>query len=212
MPKVSLMEMRRMGIFEEIEQPEYVYHMTSREKAKQILADGKVKVFGDYICFFFDDPKWIPLYIYVFGYDHGHEYIGLDGRPKKNPPLVHEDTVVLKLKPRRKEPLVWYREVAKSLYTKDTEKEMGEGMTLERYEAMAYFMYRCRLCHYDNLAFRNDDIEVLELTEIEAKYPCEQHPDAVLKFIKDNQLEDEQAQYIEHIHDKMKRLGIWGKV
>lgn len=106
MPKVSLMEMRRMGIFEEIEQPEYVYHMTSREKAKQILADGKVKVFGDYICFFFDDPKWIPLYIYVFGYDHGHEYMGLDGRPKKDPPLVHEDTVVLKLKSRRKEPLV----------------------------------------------------------------------------------------------------------
>ena len=208
--KVSLQELRRMEIFEEIEQPEYVYHMTSREKAKKILEDGKVKVFGDYVCFFFDDPKWIPAYIYVFGYDHGHEYLGLDGRPKKDPPLIHEDTVVLRLKPRRKESLVWYREVAKSLATKNTEKEMG--LTLEQYEAIAYFMYRCRLCHYDNLAFRNDDIEVMELTDIEARYPFEKHPDAVLKFIKENQLEEEQAQYIGKIHDKMKRLGIWGRI
>lgn len=56
-------------------------------------------------------------------------------------------------------------------------------MTLKKYEAIAYFMYRCRLCHYDNLAFRNNYIEVLEHTDIEAQYPFENTSDVVLKFI-----------------------------
>ena len=68
--------------------------------------------------------------------------MGLDGRPKKDTPLVHEDTVVLKLKPGRKEPLVCYRETAKSIYTKDTEKEMGKEMTPKRYEAIVYLQIR----------------------------------------------------------------------
>ncbi len=43
MPRMSLLEMRKMDIFEEINQPKVVYHMTSRSNASLILETGKVK-------------------------------------------------------------------------------------------------------------------------------------------------------------------------
>ena len=204
MPKVSLQQMRNMPIFEEMEQPEYVYHMTSRKNAEKILADKRIRVFDDFLCFFFDDPKWIPIYIYLYNVDKGRMTRGFDGRVHRMPPLDHEDTVVLKLRPRRKESLVWYRETADNILTKE---DKSSGLTLDQYEHIIYLMYKCRLCHYDNLVFRDDDIEVIPLMEIDAQYPKHTSPDELVSFVKESGLEDDKISYIEHVHDKMKKLG-----
>ena len=47
--KISLSQMRKLDTFEEVESPEIVYHMTSRENAKSIINDRKVKCFDDYV-------------------------------------------------------------------------------------------------------------------------------------------------------------------
>lgn len=196
MPRISLLEMRRMSIFEEINQPEVVYHMTSRSNAEQILDNGKIKVFDDYLCFFFDDLKWIPVYIAIFNLDNGYAYHGFDGRIHKKPPLDHGDTVVLKLKPRRKEPLAWYREVNNSLRI-DLEGDMQK-----KYDATAFASYKCRLCHYDDFLFRRDEAELIELIDIDSSFSKIVGQDDLMRFIEENGLTEDMIHYITACHSK----------
>lgn len=162
--KVTLQQMRLMcnqGMFTEVEEPKIVYHMTDRANLKDILEDRKIKTFNDYMCFFFEDTKQIPLYLNLNGDLVGKEYHGTDGRIKKAKPLVIEDTVVLKLVPRRKETMVWYMEnVSQTI----TEEEFGENYPIVK--MMWEEFDKCRLCHYADFAFRDDSVEVLELSDI----------------------------------------------
>jgi hypothetical protein len=156
--KISLAMMRRMDIFEEIECPKIVYHMTSRKNAKSIINDRKVKCFDDYVTWFFTDPHQVPVYIYLTDADHGRRHYDTNGWPVTEPPLDHSDTVILKLSCRN-EPLAWYREVINS------SKNGFRDMTALQDQFWAY-MNDIRICHYGTLRFAKV-LDVIELTDID---------------------------------------------
>ena len=156
--KVSLAQMRKMDIFEEIKSPKIVYHMTSRKNAQSIINDRKVRCFDDFVTWFFTDSQHVPIYIYITGADTGREHYDTKGRPAIEPPLDHADTVVLKLLCRN-EPLMWYREVINS------SKEYCDEMT-DLQDQMWSYMNNIRVCHYGDFRFRKV-LEVIELTEID---------------------------------------------
>ena len=158
MKKVSLAQMRKMDIFEEVESPKLVYHMTSRENAQSIIHDGRVRCFDDYVTWFFTELWHVPVYIYATDADHGRQHSDKWGYPTIDPPLNHADTVVLKLSC-RKEPLAWYREVINS------SKERYRWMTDLHDQFYSYFN-NVRICHYGDLRFTGV-LEVIELTDID---------------------------------------------
>ena len=112
--KISLDQMRRMDIYQPIDQPQIVYHMTPRKNLEKILQDGFIDTMTDYVCFFFPELKYIPFYIELSGADKGRQYYDFDGKIHTAPPLIHEETVVLKLIPRYIEPMHWYQEIVKA--------------------------------------------------------------------------------------------------
>ena len=156
--KISLSQMRKLDTFEEVESPEIVYHMTSRENAKSIINDRKVKCFDDYVTWFFTDLHQVPVYIYITDADYGRRHYDTNGWPVTEPPLDHADAVILKLSC-RKEPLAWYREVINS------SKDGCHEMTALQDQLWAY-MNDMRLCHYGDLHFYKV-IEIIELTDID---------------------------------------------
>lgn len=156
---ISLSDARQMDIFQEIPQPECVYHMTDRQNIEAIMRDGKVRTFNDYMCFFFPDIESVSLYIDTSNALKGRKYYDFDGKWHTQPPLVIDDTVVLKLKPRRKEPLQWFKEI-------HTEAFMQKVPEDERSKVLAFDA--SRICHYDDMAFRTfpGDVEVIELRDV----------------------------------------------
>lgn len=108
--RVKLERMRDMG-FERISQPDVVYHMTDRQNLESILKDGQIKQFNDFVTYFFLDVRFVSIYCELSEAYHGRQYYGTDGRILTAEPVVPENTVVLKLVPRRKEPDKWFREV-----------------------------------------------------------------------------------------------------
>ena len=160
--KLSLAQVRKMDIFEEVESPVIVYHMTSRSNAFSIAQDRKVKCFGDYVTWFFTDLRQIPIYIYITGADEGRTYWDTDGRKRKAPPLNHEDTVILKISC-RKEPLVWFKEII------DSGKKGYQNMS-ETQNRIWDYMNNARICHYGDLRF-SAVLETIELTELDKMPP-----------------------------------------
>lgn len=162
--KVSLPELRRMGIFEEIETPDVVYHMTDEENLQDILSDGKIKSFNDFMTYFFLDTKFVPIYIRTSGALIGRMYHSTDGKILTAPPLDVEHTVVLKLIPRHEEKLEWYRELAPS---------GGQlfGEIPEQAKAILDLFNQSRIAHYGNFAFRTDSVEVIKLKDIYDNIP-----------------------------------------
>lgn len=158
--KISLDEMRQMDIFQSIEQPKVVYHMTDRKNLDKILRDGYIDTATDFICFFFPDLKSIPIYIRISRADIGRKYYGYDGLIHTAPPLIHEETVVLKLTPRYPEPMRWFKEVISGEDDSVPEKDK------EKARAVIQQFNDCRVCHYGNLKFKRD-VEVIELTDID---------------------------------------------
>lgn len=158
--KISLDQMRRMDIFKPIDQPQIVYHMTPRKNLEKILQDGFIDTMTDYVCFFFPELKCIPLYIELSGADKGRQYHDSDGKIHIAPPLIHEETVVLKLIPRYIEPMHWYKEVVKA-----TDDQI---LADDKQKARARIQQfnDCRVCHYGNLKFKRD-VEVIELVDID---------------------------------------------
>lgn len=158
--KVSLTQMRHWDFFSEIDQPDVVYHMTDRENLNDILNDGKIKSFNDYVTYFFPDTKCIPVYCAITGAFIGRTYSTTDGKQVTAPPLNIEQTVVLKLIPRRPEKLEWYKEVSKNdvLAKRD-------GLTKEMEQVTQYFD-NARIVHYGDFAFKSDSVEVIELKDI----------------------------------------------
>lgn len=78
--KVSLDQMRSMDIYQSVDQPKVVYHMTPRKNLEKILQDGFIDTMTDYVCFFFPELKYIPLYIELTGADKGRQYHDFDGK------------------------------------------------------------------------------------------------------------------------------------
>lgn len=161
--KVTLTEMRRMGIFEEIEPPEIVYHMTGRENLDNILRDGKIKAGADgnadFATWFFPALEEIPVYIELTGANTGRKYYDFDGRIHEAPPLNHKETVVLKLRPRGRQEMEWYRE-------RPAEGKNESSLSNEKVERLQLYMSAARVCHYGAMPFEKDP-EVLELTEVD---------------------------------------------
>lgn len=157
-PKISLSQVRKMDLFQEIKTPGIVYHMTDKKNIDSIISSGKINSKYDFMNYFFPDLESIPIYIQVTGADHGRKYFDFDGMLHTAPPLNHEKTVVLKLKPRGRQDLEWYKEV---LPEKKRSQLTEDGIKLSEY------MNNSRICHYGAMPFEKD-IEIIELTEIDA--------------------------------------------
>lgn len=158
--KISLDQMRRMDIYQPIDQPQIVYHMTPRKNLEKILQDGFIDTMTDYVCFFFPELKYIPFYIELSGADKGRQYYDFDGKIHTAPPLIHEETVVLKLIPRYIEPMHWYQEIVKAT----NEKILANDKKAARAKIQQF--NDCRVCHYGNLKFKRD-VDVIELVDID---------------------------------------------
>lgn len=158
--KVSLLEVRKMGIFEEIPPPPVVYHMTDRKNLEAILRDGKIKPIArpgqspDYMTFFFPSLEEIPVYIQLTGADKGREYYDFDGRLHTAAPLNHEETVVLELTPRGRQEMEWYKEI------------MGRNEKDEATRALCQYMNDARVCHYGAMPFEKSP-KIMELSEVD---------------------------------------------
>ena len=158
--KASLLQVRKMETLEEIEQPPVVYHMTEKENLESILETGKIKSFNDYLTFFFTDAEQAPLYIQLTGAKRGRPYYNTDGLLKTAPPLVVEDMVVLKLIPRKKEKLEWFREVI------NEPKSHYESVMTEDVKSLMDAFNNCKVCHYGDLQFEREQVEIIELTDV----------------------------------------------
>ncbi len=158
--KVSLDQMRSMDIYQSVDQPKVVYHMTPRKNLEKILQDGFIDTMTDYVCFFFPELKYIPLYIELTGADKGRQYHDFDGKIHTAPPLIHEETVVLKLTPRYIEPMHWYKEVVKAT----DDQILADDK--EKARARIQQFNDCRVCHYGKFKFKRD-VEVIELVDLD---------------------------------------------
>ena len=164
---VSLREMQAMGLFQRVEQPEAVYHMTDKKNLDSILRAGKIKTMGDYITWFF--PSIDDAFIYA---DLSHAYTGrkywdFDGRLHTAPPLVPAETVILKLCPRYSEPLLWYKEANAEKITAETLPRYGGGRDLETARDYWTRFDNCRICHYGDMKFRAQAVEVYEFADLQ---------------------------------------------
>lgn len=162
--KVSLAQLRKMDIFEEITPPSVVYHMTDEENLQDILSDGKIKTFNDYVTFFFPDVKSMFVYIQLSDALNGKTYRSTDGIMVTAPPLDIERTVLLKLIPRREEKLEWYREVVSPNY-------QSLSTMPEQAKTITDLFSQCRIVHYGNFAFRTDSVEVTRLKDMYDNIP-----------------------------------------
>jgi len=158
--RMDLRQVRKLDILEEIEQPPVVYHMTEKENLESILESGKIKSFNDFLTFFFTDAEQAPLYIELTGAMRGRLYYSTDGIPKTAPPLIVKDMVVLKLIPKRKEKLEWFREVI------DETKAGYESVMTEDIKPIWDAFNNCRVCHYSDFQFDREQVEIIELADI----------------------------------------------
>ena len=164
--KVSLQDMRKMDIFEEIEQPGIVYHMTTRKNIEAILREGKIRAVSpdgrtsDYVTWFFPALEEIPVYIELTGADTGRKYHDFDGRIHTAPPLIHSETVVLKLIPRGNQAMEWYKE-----HPLKNGRNLST-MTSEEVSILQKYMTEARICHYGAMRFERNP-EIIELTEVD---------------------------------------------
>ena len=169
MPKKFTIDMvRRIDTYEKTAQPDELYYMVSKSESEKILSEGVIKpASSDNMCWVFSSAEDIPSYIKLVGSDKGRQHYNSYGFVVTEPPLDHENTVVLKLKPRYKEPDLWFRQIVNEKkkgyeYLADNEEEK------KKWEEFG----RIRLAHFGSIKFRTfeDDIEVIELTEIDKKY------------------------------------------
>lgn len=165
--KIELRDFRKISIYEDAEQPPLIYHMTARDNLEPIINSGKIKTGTDFVCWFFTDLKEIATYIDLTGAIRGRKYYDFDGEIHTAPPLIPEDTIVLKMKPQRNEPLTWYRE------------NTAAGATNDESKKLLLLFDNCRIAHFDDFTF-NTNYEILELTDILKKYPLKGNPKAYL--------------------------------
>lgn len=166
--KISLKQMQSFGIWDKVEQPRTVYHMTDRSNLESITKDGAIKTGHDYVCWFFPDINSMFTFFDVTGaLVHGRDYFDYDGKTHHAPPLDPAQTIVLKLTPRYPEPQLWYKQRPKH----EQAPIIGAaGIPLTGAEREIVFdkqrkFENCRICHYGAMKFKRS-FEVLELSEI----------------------------------------------
>lgn len=175
--KVTLNQMLSMGIWQRVDQPPFVYHMTPRANLESIKQDGRIHTGHDYICWFFEDLANIPVYLKISNALKGRSYWDYDGNLHTAPPLIPEDTIVLKLIPRYSEPLYWYREVIRIKENETINTATGKPLAGEEYKKACETQERfskARIAHYQPFKFKKD-FEVLELAQILKEYPIEEN-------------------------------------
>ena len=160
---MSLQQMLSLGIWERVEQPSTVYHMTDRKNLDSILTSRKIISDHDYITWFFTSTDNMLLFAELSNAYVGRKYWDYDGKLHTAPPLIPADTVVLKLHPRYSEPLYWYRE--KNKITEENMWEHGGGRDLEDTRERWEKFDNCRICHYGALKFK-DDYELIEYADL----------------------------------------------
>ena len=87
--------------------PTEVYHLTKRENVESILADKRIRRFGDTECWFCRSPEDMLWYMEYTVLCEGKPYIATGGVLKHYPRFVPEDHVLLKLTPAKWEDK-WY--------------------------------------------------------------------------------------------------------
>lgn len=83
--------------------PEEVYHLTERRNLESILADEKIRRYGDSECWFCRSIPDLLRYMEYTVMNEGKPYIAVGGIVKRYPAFMPEDYVVLKLTPRYRE-------------------------------------------------------------------------------------------------------------
>ena len=83
--------------------PEEVYHLTERRNLESILADEKIRRYGDSECWFCRSIPDLLRYMEYTVMNEGKPYIAVGGNMKRYPAFMPEDYVVLKLTPRYRE-------------------------------------------------------------------------------------------------------------
>ena len=87
--------------------PTEVYHLTKRENVESILADKRIRRFGDTECWFCRTPNDMLRYMEYTVLCEGKPYIATGGRIEHYPKFIPEDYVLLKLTPSKWEDK-WY--------------------------------------------------------------------------------------------------------
>lgn len=88
--------------------PTEVYHLTKKENLSSIVADKRIRRFGDTECWFCRTPEDMQRYMEYTVLCEGKPYIATGGRIKHYPKFVPEDYVLLKLTPSKWEDK-WYQ-------------------------------------------------------------------------------------------------------
>ena len=88
--------------------PTEVYHLTKRENLESILADKRIRRFGDTECWFCRSPEDMLRYMEYTVLCEGKPYIATGGRIQRYSKFVPEDYVLLKLTPSKWEDK-WYQ-------------------------------------------------------------------------------------------------------
>lgn len=167
--KLTLEQMLSLGIFKRIDQPPTVYHMTPRTNLDKIIMDGKIRTCTDYVCWFSTSIDKLLTYIELSNALTGRKHGDFDGKEHTAPAINPQDMVVLKLKPRFKEPLYWYAEFTPHLEERafidgDTNQPIPAEKRQECIDLRRKFD-DSRICHYGDMKFKRD-FEVIELAEI----------------------------------------------
>lgn len=87
--------------YEKIEAPTgSLYHYTKKDRLEAILRDGRIRRFEDQECWFCTSlPDTLQL-MEMTVMREGHRYVDVRGSLRSYPPFVHEDYIILELKPR----------------------------------------------------------------------------------------------------------------
>lgn len=88
--------------------PTEVYHLPKKENLCSIVADKRIRRFGDTECWFCRTPEDMLRYMEYTVLCEGKPYIATGGRIKHYPKFVPEDYVLLKLTPSKWEDK-WYQ-------------------------------------------------------------------------------------------------------
>ena len=88
--------------------PTEVYHLTKKENISSIVADKRIRRFGDTECWFCRTPEDMLRYMEYTVLCEGKPYIATGGRIEHYPKFIPEDYVLLKLTPSKWEDK-WYQ-------------------------------------------------------------------------------------------------------
>lgn len=158
--RIPLEMVRKAPWVEEIDQPEFVYHLTEALNLESILEDGKIKSFNHFLTYFSTSPFQIAVHVRLSGVTECIRIkIRTDATLVHLQPIDVDDMVVLKLKPKRKEPMAWYREISDVNNLPGTEHTEGD-------RKLVSYINEASICHYGDLEFSKDEIEIIPLKNI----------------------------------------------